>query len=219
LDVGRAFSFPFRDPDWVVKFLVGAVFVLLSVVLVGIPFLAGYMVEIVRRVAAGETEPLPAWENLGEKFGRGLVLAAIFIVYSLPYLVLSACAFLAGFGDNGGIRLIGTVVNCLGLLYSLFLTAISPAIIARFAAVGTFSSGFQIDALIDFAQRRLGDYVLVVVLTLVASVIGGLGLLICGVGVLFTSFYSTLIVGHLVGQLAREPAGQGETPVERPETI
>ena len=84
MDVGRAFSFPFRDPDWVVKFLVGAVFVLLSVVLVGIPFLVGYMVEVVRRVAAGEAEPLPAWENLGEKFGRGLVLLAIFAPLIAP---------------------------------------------------------------------------------------------------------------------------------------
>lgn len=42
LQVGRAFSFMFEDKNWVVKIILGAVFNLLSIVLVGIPFILGY---------------------------------------------------------------------------------------------------------------------------------------------------------------------------------
>ena len=49
-DIGEAFSFPFRDPNWVSKFLIVAIFVALSILLIGIPVLYGYYLELVQRV-------------------------------------------------------------------------------------------------------------------------------------------------------------------------
>lgn len=45
-DLGRALTLPFKDPDWVKKFLPGALFMLLCIVVVGIFILiAAYLYD------------------------------------------------------------------------------------------------------------------------------------------------------------------------------
>src|SRR5438128_2728173 len=60
LDLGQGFRFFFEDPDWVKKILIGGVFMLLSSVIVGAIFVAGYGVHVLRRVVRGEPRPRPA---------------------------------------------------------------------------------------------------------------------------------------------------------------
>ena len=41
VDFGRAFQFYFEDPDWVRKTLLGSLFYILAMLLVGVPLVAG----------------------------------------------------------------------------------------------------------------------------------------------------------------------------------
>jgi len=50
---------------------------------------------------------------------------------------------------------------------------------------------------------NLGNYIIALILAWVASVIAGFGVIACGVGVLFTSFWASLVMAHLFGQLQR----------------
>jgi hypothetical protein len=52
-NLGEAFTYVFSDRDWPVKFLVGILFLFLSIIVVGIPFVTGYFLEIIRRVLIG----------------------------------------------------------------------------------------------------------------------------------------------------------------------
>src|SRR3990172_7400347 len=71
IDFGRAIGFVTDDPEWLKKVLVGGVFALLCAILGGVLFLFGYVARVLRRVAAGETRPLPEWDDLGGVFCDG----------------------------------------------------------------------------------------------------------------------------------------------------
>ena len=62
-NLGRAFSFMFEDKDWIQKILIGAAFLLLSMIIIGIPFVLGYLREVARRSAEGKELPLPDWDD------------------------------------------------------------------------------------------------------------------------------------------------------------
>src|SRR3954470_17699631 len=85
-DFVKPFAFVFEDARWINKVLIGGIFQLLSALLVGIPFLLGYLAQLVRNVVANATLPLPEWDDLGEMFNEGLRLIGVAIVYFLPLL-------------------------------------------------------------------------------------------------------------------------------------
>jgi hypothetical protein len=88
LDIHRAIRFFFEDPQWVTKLLMGSLFYLLAFVLIGMVFIAGYMMELIRRSARGERHPLPEWENLGDMFVEGATVLAAYFILVLPAMLL-----------------------------------------------------------------------------------------------------------------------------------
>ena len=95
LDLGQGFRFFFEDPDWVKKILIGGVFMLLSSLIVGAIFVAGYGVHVVRRVVRGEPRPLPEWEDLGVFFGDGLRAFGLYLLHLVAVGILPATLGLA----------------------------------------------------------------------------------------------------------------------------
>ncbi|HVX31322.1 MAG TPA: DUF4013 domain-containing protein, partial [Nitrolancea sp.] len=85
----KPFAFVFEDARWINKVLIGGLFQLLAMVLVGIPFLLGYLAKLVRNVIAGVTLPLPEWDDLGEMFSEGLRLVGVGFVYTLPFIMIA----------------------------------------------------------------------------------------------------------------------------------
>ncbi len=57
-------------------------------------------------------------------------------------------------------------------------------------------------------RNNLATYLVTMVMTLVASIIGSLGSVVCGVGALATIPYSYMVMGHLYGQAYRVSGGQ-----------
>jgi len=90
VDFGRAFTSVTEDPDWIKKILIGGAFMLLSSVLVGVPFVLGYFSQTLRNVVAGAARPLPEWDDLGGIFSEGLRLTAVYLVYVLAVGVVRA---------------------------------------------------------------------------------------------------------------------------------
>ncbi len=207
MDIGNAFGYPFEDEDWIVKILIGALFVFLTPLLVGIPFVLGYMVDTVRNVMAGEPRPLPKWSDLGDKFMRGLVLCVVAIVYMLPVILLAcllgAATLLAGNGDGETIQGAVLCTQCLSALWGLLVSAVFPAAVIRYAESGEFSAAFRFGEIFSLIAANIGNYIVAVLLGWVASAIAGFGVLLCIVGVFLTSFWSYLVMAHLWGQIGR----------------
>jgi hypothetical protein len=109
-------AFPFKDPEWQQKALVGSLIVLLGFVIPLLPsiFLMGYLAQILKGIIRTNRKPfLPKWDDWGKFFNDGWKLFGASFIYSLPlYVILIliigsfitpmlAMPFLAGQGENG----------------------------------------------------------------------------------------------------------------------
>ena len=203
MDIGKAVSFVFEDKRWLVKIGIGGAFAFLSTLLIGIPFVLGYMVQTLRNVASGEPSPLPEWTELGDKFINGLGLFVIMLIYALPMILLFCVtfAFRQAAGERNGISLVMSCLNCIRFLYLLPYCLFVPAVIIRYAMTGEIMSAFRFGEIFTFISGNLGNYILAVVLSWVIYSIASFGVIICGIGVLFTGFWASLVEAHLYGQV------------------
>ena len=188
----------FEDKSWAVKILLGAIFNLLTLVLVGIPFILGYLLELAKNSSEGKEIPLPEWDNLGDKFTRGLVYLIIVIIYSIPGIILS---------------FIPCIKNCLGPLYFLAMLFILPYITVKYAQTGSFEDVFRFKELFDFVKKNINNLLIVVLLTVALQIIATFGLLALVVGVFFTMFWASLAIYYLYGKVYREGyEAEGDRP-------
>ena len=218
VDFGRSFTFVTEDPEWVKKILIGGVFTLACALLVGLPFVLGFFSRTLRNVVAGETRPMPDWDDLGGIFNEGLRLTAIYLLYALGIIALVAafgCAvmlpFMAlsggggdlsdAFGVLGGVGIVGAygllMVVCLALAVYL------PAALARAAVRGTVADGFAWRETLGFIQANLGNYLISLVIYLLASFLSQFGILLCCVGVFPAAFWGYVVLAAALGQTVR----------------
>ncbi len=219
MDIGKSFSYIFEDDSWVNRVLVGGVVSLIPIVNLAT---IGYSLRTIKNVAAGEARPLPAWDEFGDYLAKGIVAAVAMLVYALPILLLVAVTTLvSALGANGGERdalsgivaLCVTGVSCLMGLYGLFLGLWLPAATVRYAQTETFGSFFRFGEIWGFMSRRLGGYIVALLVAWVASLAASLiGSALCLVGVAFTGFVALLVYAHLMGQLAGEAPQAAQAP-------
>lgn len=225
MDIGKAFGFVFEDENWIVKILIGAGVFLVGLLLgvLVIPaviagaILTGYQVEIVRRVIRGDMDALPEWDNWGALITDGLKVLVIGIVYALPAIVVGIClAVPAGIvaEDSPGLSSVLSILSsCLSILWAIVITILLPAAIAFFVAEDELGAAFRFGEVISFVRDNLSTYLVTFVMWWVASIVGSLGSLLCGIGVLATTPYSMMVQGHLYGQAYVVSRGRMAGPV------
>jgi len=215
MDFGKAFTFVFDDKDWLKKIgiagVIALISIVLSVVIVGIAgffLLGGWLIELTRRVIQHDPQPLPDWNDFGGYFMKGLQVFVISLVYSIPVILISGCGNLIPVimqNNNDSslaavVSIVTTCTACFSLLYSLFLGVVLPAALGQFAATGQMSSAFRFGQVIGLVRAAPGAYVMVLLGGFIASIISGLGVIACGIGIAFTMAYAMAIDGHLYGQ-------------------
>ena len=225
MEYGRAITFPLKDPSWLSKIAVGSLIGL-------VPFLnlaqAGYGLEVTRRVAGGERDELPRWDQLGRYFSTGLGVATGSLLWSLPVVLLVILLFTWGLGDLavvGALSEGGTVEVGAGLggafLFTAFLTFLLAALISltfpvamlRYATTQRWIAMFDFGWIAGYLGRNLSVYAVMLVVLGLLGLAAGLVLtvlqLIPVVGFLAAlpgAFWMALVVNHLLGQLARQTA-------------
>jgi len=194
MNLGKAFTYMFKDPDWGVKMIIFSLFLLLLPTLIGVPFVVGYVVLAVKATAEGK-DTLPKWTgNWGNIFTAGLKYTVIMILWSVLGQVLLFVPFL------------GDVLNSLWFWVTL---VVSPVLLIKTAISKEFTEIFDLDWYLDFIQKNLVNIILVVILNSVLVAIAGLGILACFVGIFFTVFYSSMGTAYLTGELYRVGSGKG----------
>lgn len=225
MDIGRAFSFVFEDEAWVTKVLLGGLITLIPIV--GQLAVLGYMLKTAENVARGSARPLPEWGEFGDLLMRGLYGFVISLVYFIPYIVvvgLFSC--LAGVLGSGGsasdsadaVAALGGVLAC--VFVPLFLIIAFACLLfvyagdARYAVTGQLSEALKFSEVMAVVRANPGLWFMVLIVNLLSGLAASLGLIACGVGVLFTSFYSYLVLGHALGQTATKvwPTGSFDAP-------
>ncbi len=187
MDVGRAFTYLFRDPRWARKLgiatLLAAATAALRLLdawglddrflvsgplaptvsgaisgLASVP-LSGFALRIMQRVTAGTDLPLPEWSDLGGITRDGLKLWAVVTLWGLPATLarLAGDALSPGPGD-GPPSLRGIV-----LLVTLVVLVVQPAAEARLATTGSVAAGLDVGTAFRVVGRNLGGYLLLLV--------------------------------------------------------
>jgi hypothetical protein len=169
-------------------------------------------VEALKRVADGMDVPLPEWDDFGGKFIKGLMVFIILLVYTIPMWVVACLAWgvliVGGAAESDALMQMGglcmTCLYCVIPLWGIVVLLIAPAAVIRYAVTGEFMSAFQFGELFSFISGNIANYIVAIILYMVASFIAGFGIIACGVGVLFTTFWAYLVAAHLLGQVQRE---------------
>jgi len=209
-DIGKAFSFPFKDQGWIGKFLIAAVFMILSIVGIGIFILAGYLIQVTQRVMRREEELLPEWSDIGIKFIIGFKFVVVYMVYILPVLLLllpmMVLSILAEVSHQPEVLGVVTVVYLFGFIlliipYSLALTALMPIISYRFAERERISDALDIAEIIRHFRRNWQSAVVVALVAVGLESFAPIGILFFLIGVFFTLFYAYLVSAYLHGAL------------------
>ena len=219
MDIGKAFSFVFEDEAWVTKVLLGGVFLFIPIVNFAV---FGYMLKVAQNVARGNPRPLPEWGEFGDHFMRGLYWVVIQVVYQLPTIILYAllfCAIAAAGGLANGQRggngagAIGALGFCLVPL--IIIVALAGAFLGyvaagRYVTTNSLSEAFKFSEVIAGARGNLSAWLMLLLVVVLAGFVGSLGVIACGVGVLFTSFYAQCVIGHSLGQTVAQLGGLGD---------
>jgi hypothetical protein len=202
VDVGEAFGFVFRSRNWFGRLAVGAL-CLLFFWLLFIPLfiLLGYFVETARTISRGGHE-LPPWTDVGTKLREGFVLAVVFFIWNLPGAILSWGSYpIYCMGSSCTYN--PNAFAPVGGLYSLLLGLLTAAIWSQYLE-GGFTGAFDFRAIFRRAGLSPGMTVLVwLMASVVAPIIGFLGIILVGIGLLFTFPYAFAVSAHLYGQFSQ----------------
>lgn len=210
-DFVRPFAFVFDDPRWLPKILVGGLFYLLGFLIIGFFFIMGYQARLARNVIAGVQNPLPEWDDLGEYFGEGLRLVGVVLVWIIPLIVIALFFVVPGailsesnneLAENIGGCMAGTMW-CLMFPLSLAVTFFMPASLLMAAVEKRFGAAFEFDRIWPFIRNNIGDYLLALVIYFIARFLGGFGIILLCIGVIFTAFWAMCITTHAYAQVYR----------------
>ena len=209
MDIGKAFTFPFDDEDWVKKLIIGAVLLIIPIV----NFITfGYMIRTLRNVAEGRAKPLPEWDQWGDDFMKGLLVVVAGFIYSLPIVLVNIITAILGAiagstdssGAQGVVALCTTVLSCLSALWGLAVAIVIPAAVVKYAQEGEFGSFFKFSEIFQWIRDNLRNYIIALLVIIVARILASFGVIACGIGVLFTMFWATVTMGHILGQLVAQ---------------
>ena len=206
MDYGKSFTFVFKDEKWISKFLVGVVISLVPIVNFAT---FGYMLQLVKNVRDGEEYPLPDWDDFGKLLVDGLKFLVGFIVYFIPVILLSffiiPVALIADSGSTeGAIAVAITLVSCLIMLFAFLPMLFYPALYIQYAKDDKISDMFRLGDMWDLVKADIANYIIVLLLILfVLGFIASFGVLICFVGIFFTTWWAQLASAHMIGQLAQ----------------
>ena len=213
LDFLRPFTFAFDDPRWLPKILMGGLFALASIFLIGIFFIYGYMARLARNVIKGVQYPLPEWDDLGEYFTEGLKLFAVALVYAIPVILIAGIAIVpmiiinAGADNNEALRsfagMSASCVWCVMFPISIALAVWMPAALLMAVVTGEFSAGFDFRRIWQFIRANVGNYILAFVVWLVARFAASFGFILLCVGVFFTAFWAFCVAAYAFGEVYR----------------
>ena len=234
MDIGRALTYFSDDDRWVEKTAIGTGLLLISslllVALVGILgyfILFGYLVRLIQNVRDDAHPVLPEWDQWGDDLVRGVKLAAVYLMWALPIILVSVPLFIIGvvisenmpYRDDDIGAIFGVCALCLQFLFGIAYAVFQPGLTIAYARNENISEGLQVSEIWDWTRDNIGNVVIVAILTVIAGLIimtvGSIvGLILCIIGTVVTVPLSQLIVyyfqGHLYGQLARI-AGEGAT--------
>ncbi|HKC19367.1 MAG TPA: DUF4013 domain-containing protein, partial [Candidatus Dormibacteraeota bacterium] len=161
--------------------------------------MTGWLMMAFESARANRNELPPAGFHLERGFPIFIVFLIYGIVLNLPALILygigGATSGFAANQNNAAALLSSGFFSLGGLLAflgSLFLRFLIPSIIVN-TYHGGFAGGFDVERVWRLATVNVTNSVLAGLIVFVAGIIGGLGFIVCCIGIIFTIPYENTI--------------------------
>lgn len=222
--LSEALAYPRRGNAVFARHALGAVFILFSSLLVPTFLVYGYLVRVVRGIAAEDPDP-PEWDDWEELLIDGLKYFAVTFIYGLPVFVVAFVGAIIAFGvglglatGSGGLTatfgvLLGLVVLVMALVASV-AGYLLPGAIVHFAIEGDVEAAFQVRTIAGNALSRpyAVAWLKTIVVGLVLGVLGTVLVLVFLIGLL-VYFYLAVVATYLLTAGYLEAAGD-DLPTE-----
>ena len=204
-----------RESDSAVATIaIGGLLFILSVFVLPVVFVSGYLMRVLRQTANGNDEP-PVFDDWGDLGVDGLKAVAISLVYSgIPAAIVAIAGIfgiglaVAGLGDSATGGLVGGAVAlfvvALGFVLSIAGAYVTPAALSNFAETGRLTAGFELRSIWTIITTKayavgwltamaviLGGVVVVSVLSMVPLIGTRAGL--------FVQFYALVAAFYIFG--------------------
>ena len=200
-----AFVWPVRDAKWLAKVLIMALTLLIPIV--GAINGIGWMLASLDLLRAGEEKLATA--NLGY-LGRGIRLFAVNLVYNLAIGLVVAVIYVPGVliasresHGPASTTLISLAIALsllafsIATLGSLVLNFLTPSIVLATERRG-IAGGLDLGSVLRNARANLASTLIAGLMLIAAGFVGSLGLIACGIGVLFTTAYALAMQAWVV---------------------
>ncbi len=181
-------TFPFKDPKWKSKLVVGMLLTLAGVFVPVIPFLfiTGYAYQILHRLIVDRGDLyLPEWDDWGKYIKDGFRLFAVSFVYMLPALLAALIGVIAYFGmfvamiaaeesgnDPASVLPMFIAMGALflsmalSMLFTLAAAVFLPPATAHAVACDSFAAAFDFNGWWKVFRANIGGFFLAIILVM-----------------------------------------------------
>ena len=217
--LGDSLEYPRRGNGVWTRHLIGGALLLFGWLFVPILLVYGYLIQVVRGVAAGDPEP-PAWEDWTDLLVDGIKYLVVSLVYGLPTAVLGGLIGLVAAGLAIGVEtgtpgltagaavalaVLGLLTAAVGLLMGFLL----PAAVVNFVVADDLAAAFHLRTVAGnaFTRPYAVAWLKAVVAAVVLGVVGAVLMVVFLAGLL-VFFYMAVVITHLLteGYLAATDA-------------
>jgi hypothetical protein len=211
MEIGESIKYPTTDDSWITKVIIGGILGLIPIVNFVV---AGYYLKVIKETIEGKSG-MPAWEDWGSLFIKGIVLIVIYILYMIiPIIILAvtvggSIATIASQDPNAAIGALGGAFAGLSVsvILILIISLILPMAMAIYAKEDSFGAAFRIGEILSRIKSVIGGYVLAFIVILVLSMILGMVSIIPILGwiiLIFGNFYIAAVGAYMFGKLYTE---------------
>jgi hypothetical protein len=126
INIGRAASYPFEDPQWPVKLIV---FLIVGFIPgLNLILWSGYAITVARNIIHGHQYPLPTWAAWTDIAVRGFLAIVATALYFLPVLLIAGCVTLTSLvlavrGSPQNLESTLLALRCVAFILALLYTA------------------------------------------------------------------------------------------------
>lgn len=213
-ELSDSIAWPARDPDWVSKVLLTGLIGIIPIV--GWLNLYGWMLATVENLRAGRAELPPAGFDY---VGRGVNLFVVHLVYGVVAAAIFWVLFALGIGisraSSGWAIALGVLLILLGYAFVLAVGIgfyfFMPAIVIA-TDRGGIGGGLNVRRVYGMVSRNFGSALQHGLFALIANLMGGIGSIVCFVGVIFTAPYGYATLAGVVRHY-EQTAGPQAAPV------